>query len=265
MSIPRNLGAFADNVASTGKLNVAGINATGTPSSTTALLGDGSWGTVTTSPSGSTGQLQINNAGAFGAVSSGTSGQVLTSAGSGATPTWSTPSAGAMVYLSTVTASSSSTVDIETTFDSTYDVYLLVASGITPSTSNSVVAARLKIGGSYLSSGTYPAFRMQPESSANSFAGSGDTAATEIRIIGNVGNASNASANFSMYIYSPSSTTLSKMIVWTGASVDTSTYVRLSYGAGFNTGTAAMTGIRFFLLSGNINSGTFRLYGIKNS
>jgi hypothetical protein len=43
MSIPRNLGAFADNVTSTGTLNVTGINATGTPSSTTVLAGNGSW------------------------------------------------------------------------------------------------------------------------------------------------------------------------------------------------------------------------------
>jgi len=46
MSIPRNLGNFADNVTSSGTLNVTGINATGTPSGSTALLGDGTWGTV---------------------------------------------------------------------------------------------------------------------------------------------------------------------------------------------------------------------------
>jgi hypothetical protein len=54
MSIPRNLGAFADNVTSSGTLNVTGINATGTPSSTTALLGNGSWGTVGGGNGGST-------------------------------------------------------------------------------------------------------------------------------------------------------------------------------------------------------------------
>ena len=40
-----------------------------------------------TSPGGSTGQVQINNSGAFGAVAEGTSGFVLTSNGSGAAPT----------------------------------------------------------------------------------------------------------------------------------------------------------------------------------
>jgi len=62
------------------------------------------WATpAVTAPAGSTGQVQYNNAGAFGAVSSGTSGQVLTSAGTG-TPTWSTPSAGAMTLISSLTS-----------------------------------------------------------------------------------------------------------------------------------------------------------------
>ena len=42
---------------------------------------------LSTSPAGSTGQVQINNSGAFGAVAEGTSGFVLTSNGSGAAPT----------------------------------------------------------------------------------------------------------------------------------------------------------------------------------
>ena len=42
---------------------------------------------LTTSPAGSTGQVQINSSGAFGAVAEGTSGFVLTSNGSGAAPT----------------------------------------------------------------------------------------------------------------------------------------------------------------------------------
>ena len=39
-------------------------------------------------PAGTTGQVQINNSGAFGAVSEGSSGQILTSNGSGAAPTF---------------------------------------------------------------------------------------------------------------------------------------------------------------------------------
>jgi hypothetical protein len=42
------------------------------------------------SPSGTTGQVQVNNAGAFGAISEGTAGQVLTSGGAGVAPTFAT-------------------------------------------------------------------------------------------------------------------------------------------------------------------------------
>lgn len=48
-------------------LPVGGISATGTPSSSTFLRGDGSWQTVTTAPAGSNTQVQFNNSGAFGA------------------------------------------------------------------------------------------------------------------------------------------------------------------------------------------------------
>jgi len=43
---------------------------------------------LTTSPAGSTGQVQVNSSGSFGAISEGTSGQVLTSNGTGAAPTF---------------------------------------------------------------------------------------------------------------------------------------------------------------------------------
>lgn len=72
----------------------------------TSLLGSGNI-SIVTAPAGSTGQVQYNNAGAFGAISSGTSGQVLTSAGSGAAPTWASPAAGGFSNMDVFTASGS--------------------------------------------------------------------------------------------------------------------------------------------------------------
>lgn len=43
---------------------------------------------LTTSPAGTTGQVQVNSSGSFGAISEGTSGHILTSNGSGAAPTF---------------------------------------------------------------------------------------------------------------------------------------------------------------------------------
>ena len=59
MSIPRNLGNFADNVNTNGKVEVTGINATGTPTASTALLGNGTWGAVSSLPT------QTGNSGKF--------------------------------------------------------------------------------------------------------------------------------------------------------------------------------------------------------
>jgi hypothetical protein len=49
MSIPRNLGNFADNVNTNGKVEVTGINATGTPSGSTVLFGNSTWASVASS------------------------------------------------------------------------------------------------------------------------------------------------------------------------------------------------------------------------
>ena len=43
---------------------------------------------LTTSPAGTTGQVQVNSSGSFGAISEGTSGQILTSTGAGSAPTF---------------------------------------------------------------------------------------------------------------------------------------------------------------------------------
>lgn len=267
MSIPRNLGNFADNVNTNGKVEVTGINATGTPSASTALLGNGTWGTVTTSPAGSTGQVQYNNAGAFGAISSGTSGQVLTSAGSGSAPTWATPAGGAWTYLSTVTASNAATVNIENTFDSTYDMYAIVAVNMRPSASASGYAVRLKIGGVYQTDSNY-CFNTQIGPS-NSSAYSGIAYQNNIGFMlvgyGGIGSSSTDTGSYVMYIPNPSSTSTLKTIYWSGYATEGITITKYDGAGLFCNSIEALTGVRFFVYSSGNITGTFRLYGIKNS
>lgn len=108
----------------------------------------------TTSPAGSTGQVQYNNAGAFGAISSGTSGQVLTSAGAGAAPTWATPSAGAVAYLGTYSTSSATSLQVPlSSFTSTYNAFRLLILNLRAVSSASQVFPFLRINAS--SSGYY--------------------------------------------------------------------------------------------------------------
>lgn len=101
-------------------------------------------------------RLRIANTGALGlsGANYGTSGQVLTSGGAGAAPTWSSPSAGALVYISTITASgSANTLDITTGFSSTYDDYLIIGENIKLGVSGAdFLNLRIYTGGSLVTS-----------------------------------------------------------------------------------------------------------------
>ena len=68
---------------------------TGTPSSTTYARGDGTWATITGgTPGGTNGQIQYNNSGAFGGISTtGTGNAVLATSPTLVTPALGTPSA----------------------------------------------------------------------------------------------------------------------------------------------------------------------------
>ena len=202
------------------------------------------------------------------AGASGTAGNILTSGGSGAAPSWTAPSSGALTLLSTVTASNSATVDIETTFSSTYDAYLLVVTGMTSQNNNVGIRAQMKLSGSYVSTSTYKYF---VDSSQSNF-GIGSTNSnsdTEIRLsAGSTGNNAADSADLQISIYNPSNTAFSKMITWDGVnyitSLNTGT-VGTASGVAVNTGTGALTGLRIYFGSGNVVAGKFRLYGISNS
>ena len=183
--------------------------------------------------------------------------------------TYVTPASSALVLLSTVTASSSATVDIETTFDSTYDAYLLVVSGMRVSSDGDTINVRLKIGGSYISSGTYIGNTTTQGSNTADTAGTAygpGAGSTFIKFdpVGQ-GNGASESSNYNVYINTPSSTALQKQITWNGGSMSNGSSTQRQWyiaGAASNSGTSALTGIRFYAASGSIASGSFRLYGI---
>jgi len=201
----------------------------------------------------------------YASTAAGSSGQVLTSAGSSA-PTWATPSAGAMTLLSTVTASNSATVDIETTFSSTYDTYVILGSGIgNDGTASPYFQVRLKLGGSY-SSASYYAQVLTTSAGSTAVTNSNATSRiifTSAAIV--VASNSTANLSFVLYINNPSSTSINKNLNWTGSYQASAGGAALFSGGGYNDNTAALTGVRFFQDSGNIIRGTFRLYGISNS
>jgi len=240
-------------------------------SSGTALVSTGDTsGALQLQVNGTTPSVTLAANGSIGVGSTpgyGTNGQVLTSSGTGSAPTWVTPSSGAMVFLSSVTASASATVDVETTFSSTYSVYELVVSGMVPANDGEGLYVYMKIGGSYITTSSYMYHRTGSLSTSNSYVGANSGVADNAIIFANnVQNGASVPMNFKIRIYNPSSTALQKAITWEGYYQNTTTpAVTMSFGAGSNSGTDALTGIRFAMGVGNITSGTFRLYGIANS
>lgn len=203
-------------------------------------------------------QAKMNNA--------GTVGQALLSGGAGV-PTWG--QAGSFTLLSTVTANNSATVDVESTFNSTYDAYLMIASGVTPQNNNTGMRMEMKLSGSYVTSSTYLWFYQNAIQSSLTFGFSSSTTSdTNIQINnGFQGNAASDGLDFQLSVYNPSNTSFFKLINWTGVSY-MSSVPRLQGFSGFgvNNGSgAALTGLRFYFASGNIKNGSFRLYGIANT
>jgi hypothetical protein len=203
----------------------------------------------------------------YATTAAGTAGQVLVSNGSSA-PTWGNPSAGAMTLLSTVTASNSATMDIENTFSSTYDKYLISVTGLVCQTDGQQLQMLLKIGGTYLTTASYVDYEIRTQSSANTYSGFANPVSapsTFVSVHSVLGNVGGENASFNLYISNPSSTTLQKLFYFLGAGHTNAGEVRYIQGCGCNTGTAALTGVRFKMASGNITSGVARLYGIANS
>jgi hypothetical protein len=203
-------------------------------------------------------------------TSAGTAGYFLQSNGASA-PSWVTaPGGGSWIYLSTVTASNSATVDIETTINSTYQNYAIVASTIIPVNDFVHLRARQKQGGSYLTA-DYQWHLSFPKNDSTSYAGDCSTASgtTFYQLaygLSEPAGGPTGGVSFVMYLPNPSNTTVRKAIFCTGVSEDAYAGVRHVTLSGTNiSATTALTGIRFYMSSGNISTGTFRLYGIKNS
>jgi len=162
--------------------------------------------------------------------------------------------------LSVVTASNSATVEVESTFDSTYDKYVIEVDGMTVQTDNTDLRCKLKIGGTYLTTNEY-----NYHSTRLAVTVTPVTAQAEIVLVTGLGNSSSDSATLSMNVTNPSSTAFSKNIYYEGV-IHRSTAVHFVGGAGtISSAVAALTGVRFYMSSGNIVAGSFKLYGLRKS
>lgn len=253
-----NIGGTATTVG-----NLTLTNATISSVSTPITAAQGGTGLTTLT---SNNVLIGNGTGSVAFVAPGTSGNVLSSDGSAWVST--TPAGGgSWIYLSTVTANNSATVDIETTFNSTYDAYKIIGVGITfDGTAN--FYARLKVGGSYQTANYYGSYIAGDSAGVGAINATGNEAYIFIAPQIQTGNSN--PVYIESYTALPASTTVKKGLHTHGYGISRqNANAALQIHSGHmwtgSGNTAALTGVRYYANSGNIVTGTFRLYGIKNS
>lgn len=198
-----------------------------------------------------------------GAVQSGTvgtAGQVLTSNGAGVLPTFQAPQVGAMTKISTQTASASATIDF-TGLSSTYKKYIIECIDVEPASAADLLV-RYEISAAWVTTSTYGTSGQGR--AADSTAATLENTGTSINMTGGqiVATGANNGNHFTVTINNPSHSKVTRIGFTAEYLADAGRQFWMA-GAGYNTSTTAVTGIRFFMSTGNITSGTFVLYGIS--
>ena len=181
--------------------------------------------------------------------------------------------AGAMTLLSTVTASSSATISFTSGIDSTYDSYVFKFYEIHPATDNQQFAFQADTGtntnyNQAITSTTFRAYHIEGDNDQGLGYVAGEdqaqgTAFQKLTAGGTVGADADQNASGELQIFSPSSSTFVKHFIGRSSGSHASNYATDFYVAGYFNLTTALTRFQFKMLSGNIDSGTIKLYGIK--
>ena len=179
---------------------------------------------------------------------------------------------GSLVLLSTTTASSSATIDITSGIDSTYKEYQVHFFDVHPQ-SGSRLAFQVDTGTntSYNQSITSTAFvtrHSEDDSTADLGYNTGDdlaqsTSFQRLSCGGTVETDADASATGILHLFDPANTTFVKHFMATMQIYNNDQASHNSYVAGYINTTTAITRIRFKYESGNIDAGTFKLYGVS--
>ena len=209
---------------------------------------------------GSSGQIGL------GGANYGTSGQVMTSNGSGSAPTWQDAGGGAWNLISTTTASGASTVDFTSGINSTYKKYVVEVIDANPSSVGTAFAVRFYANGSLVTSSNYANYVRYRTIVASPQEGTtGNRTEAYFQLTDGIGFYNNLNGYFGFYNPSTSSTDYPVYYHLTGGD-KTGYYVHAFTGQGNMWGSSAYTnvdGIRFYITNGTTFSGTFKLYGIS--
>ena len=174
-----------------------------------------------------------------------------------------------LVLLETQTASSSATISFTSNIDSTYKEYVFKCIDIHPETDNAEFQINFRDGSSaYDATKTTSFFRArhgENDSLGNLSYDDGNDLAQSTsaqKLVENIGSDNDQALSGIVHLFDPSSTTFVKHFIsdFNSTSGDNASDHFLV--AGYCNVTAAIDGVQFSMSSGNIDSGTFKLYGV---
>ena len=189
---------------------------------------------------------------------------------------------GSLVLISTTTISSgSSTVNITSGIDSTYKEYIIRAINVHPS-ANSQLSIHFSVDGgsnfnTNMTTTVFQSFHREDDSSTSLNYRTGDdifngtdedgNTSTHATLCNTIGNDAKMCGESIIHLFNPSSTTFVKhFMARTQTYMDRDTTQLAStdnYCAGYVNTTSAVNAVSFRMNSGNIDSGTFKLYGVS--
>ena len=201
------------------------------------------------------------------AVATGNSGQVLTSAGAGAVPSFQAAAGGRYTLVSTATINGGATyIDMDNVFSATYKNYLLVYTSVNPATDGADLQIQVKTASGVLSGGSDYVYGSAEIASNNNIASEYDTGQDyyKINASSGIGNQAAESASGTVIFYDPRSTTFYHNMQGMSAALSTGIDAISAWSVGTAKTTTALTGLRFKAGSGNLDSGILKLYGAND-
>ena len=178
-------------------------------------------------------------------------------------------SGGALNLISSQTASSSSTIDFTSGIDSTYKEYIFKFINIHQATDIAFLTfnGSVDTGSNYNVTKTtsfFNAYHDEGDSSTGLTYQSGNDLAqsTDFQKLAEGGSDNDQSISGEMFLFNPSDTTFVKHFISRFNMYSRSDYTQDHYIAGYFNTTSAIDAVQFKMTSGNIDSGTIKLYGV---
>ena len=181
-----------------------------------------------------------------------------------------------MVLLEEHSASASASLNFTTrnksgltgaTFQSDFDEYVIEIINLIPATDNTDLTMRCSTnGGVSYDSGANYARQVRIDNAAFNGVGGADSGLTSITWFANVDTTVTQTAvNGTIKAFAPLNESIYKAFVMTGTYKNNDTRFYSTSGHGWYLSTTAVNALQFLMSSGNIASGTIRIYGVNKS